>query len=102
MQLWTNRTPIGSVHDVLESNSDYENPPPEKVAAIKSTKMRTYKDKVTYDSGWKKNHTWMDYDPVLKGMVCTVCQVYGQVPTHARGAWVTRAVDNWVKAFEKA
>ena len=40
----------------------------------------------------------MDYDPTQKGMVCTVCKVYGKVPVQARGAWVTRPVNNWVKA----
>ena len=40
----------------------------------------------------------MDYDPTQKGMVCIVCKVYGKVPVQARGAWVTRPVNNWVKA----
>lgn len=40
----------------------------------------------------------MDYDSNLKGMVCTVCKTYEKVPVQARGAWVTRPVDNWVKA----
>ena len=33
-------------------------------------------------------------------MVCTVCKNYGKVSVQARGAWVTRAVNNWVKATE--
>ena len=40
----------------------------------------------------------MDYDSVMKGMVCIVCKAYGKVPVQARGAWVTRPVSNWVKA----
>ena len=31
-------------------------------------------------------------------MVCTVCKLYGKVPVQAKGAWVTRPVNNWVKA----
>ena len=40
----------------------------------------------------------MNYDSTLKGMVCTVCKVYGKVPVQAKGAWVTRSVNNWAKA----
>ncbi len=97
----TKRASADCVHD-----SDTELQPPEKVAAVSSEstrpsgkmKMHTYKGKLTYDAGWKKKHPWMDYDTQLKGMVCTVCKVYGKAPVQARGAWVTRPVDNWVKA----
>ena len=40
----------------------------------------------------------MNYDSTLKGMVCTVCKVYGKVPVQAKGAWVTRPANNWAKA----
>lgn len=40
----------------------------------------------------------MNYDSTLKGMVCTVCKVYGKVLVQAKGAWVTRPVNNWAEA----
>ena len=86
-------------HDL--SNSDIELQPAEKVATTLSTgsiRMQTYKANLTYKETWKKQHPWMDYDSSLKGVVCTVCKTYGKVPVQARGAWVTRPVDNWVKA----
>ena len=90
-----------SVADGNSPDSDNENQTPEKVAATlpsDTTKMRTYKSNLTYNEAWRQGYPWMDYDPSLKGMVCTVCKVYGKVPVQARGAWVSRPVDNWVKA----
>ena len=43
-------------------------------------------------------YPWMDYNFASKGMVCTVCTVYGNPPSQAEGALVTRPVSNWVKA----
>ena len=63
--------------------------------------MQTYKSNLLYDPSWKEKYPWMEYDSTLKGMVCTVCKVYGIVPSQAKGAWVTRAVDNWTKAPER-
>ena len=40
----------------------------------------------------------MNFNSTLKGMVCTVCEVYEKVPVQAKGAWVTRPVNNWAKA----
>ena len=34
-------------------------------------------------------------------MVCTVYKAYVIVPSQAKGAWVTRAVDNWTKTPER-
>ena len=92
---------IADDHD--SSDSDCELHPPKKAAATSSAgsiKMRAYKSKLTYNASWKKIYPWMNYDSHLRGMVCTVCKDYGKVPVQARGAWVTRAVDNWVKATE--
>ena len=91
------------VDDHDSSDSDCELHPLKKVAAMSSAgsiKMRAYKSKLTYTASWKKIYPWMKYDSHLRGMVCTVCKDYGKVPVQARGAWVTRAVDNWVKATE--
>ena len=40
----------------------------------------------------------MDYDSSQNGMVCTICKVHGKPSVQARGAWVTRPINNWVKA----
>ena len=40
----------------------------------------------------------MEYDSAQNGMVCTICMVYGKPPVQARGAWVKRPINNWVKA----
>ena len=91
----------GSADGHASSDSDIEQQPPQKVAATSSSvslRMWTYKNNLTYKEEWKKQYPWMDYDSNLKGMVCTVCKTYEKVPVQARGAWVTRPVDNWVKA----
>ena len=90
----------GSADGHASSDSDIEQQPPQKVAATSSSvslRMRTYENNLTYKEEWKKQHPWMDYDSYLKGMVCTVCKTYGKVPVQARGARVTRPVNNWVK-----
>ena len=84
------------VHEPSESDCDCTvQQPPEKIAATSSS---TSKKNLTYDASWKKKQSWMNYDSTLKGMVCTVCKVYGKVPVQGGGAWVTRPVKNWVKA----
>ena len=83
------------------TESDCAVKPPEKIAATSSTSTinkPNYKKNLTYDASWKKKHSWMNYDSTVKGMVCTVCKVYGKVPVQANGAWVTRPVNNWAKA----
>ena len=103
--------------DDSESASDFEltlQPPPRKAAALAgdpssddqwphsssssscSSKMRAYKDKLSYNPAWKEKHHWLECN--ASGMICTVCKLYGVVPVQARGAWVTRPVNNWVKA----
>ena len=94
-------------HDQDSSDSDTElQQSPEKVAARskvgtirkKTNKMREYKTNLSYNEAWKKKHPWMAYDSSKKGMVCTVCKIFGKIPVQARGAWVTWPVDNWMKA----
>ncbi len=87
----TKRTTAES-RDSSDSNSELQ--PPEKTAATESSRVRAYKDKLSYNPSWKK-HSWMEYDSTQKGMVCTVCKAYGKVPVQARGAWVTWPVNNW-------
>ena len=93
-------------HDLSESETDLQ--PPKKVSAgvsatssSSSSKVRTYKSNLLYDPSWKEKYPWMEYNSILKGMVCTVCEVFGIVPLQAKGVWVTRAVDNWTKAPER-
>lgn len=111
----TKRTSADIHDDSSESSSDQDlSEPPEKTTALSdfsvqssshssgssssSTRMRSYKDNLSYDPKWKTKYPWMDYNSTWKGMVCTVCKLYGKVPVHAKGAWVTRPVNNWVKA----
>ena len=42
----------------------------------------------------------MIYDEHQGGMLCSVCTKYGKPPVQARGAWVTRAINNWPKATD--
>ena len=67
-------------------------------ASKTSKTMRAYKDNFVYNPTWKNEYSWMEYDSSLTGMVCTICKVYGKPPVQARGAWVTRRINNWVKA----
>ena len=81
--------------------SDWAVKPPEKIAATSSSSTNNkpnYKKNLTYDVSWKKKQSWMNFNSTLKGMVCTVCEVYEKVPVQAKGAWVTRPVNNWAKA----
>ncbi len=73
--------------------SKAQQPPPPKVPA-----MRAYKNNLKYDSAWKKTYPWIEYDTSNQGMLCSICKEHGKVPVQARGAWVTRPVNNWVKA----
>ncbi len=40
----------------------------------------------------------MVYNELEGDMLCAVCQKYGKPPVQARGAWVTRPINNWSKA----
>ena len=42
----------------------------------------------------------MVYDEHQGGMLCLVCTKYGKPPVQVRGAWVTRAINNWPKATD--
>ena len=106
-RLPSKRENASKVHDESSesSSSDLDlHKPPEKTSAIadypetgtshsssssSSSRMRSYKDSLSYDPKWKKKYPWMDYNSNLKGMVCTVCKAYGKVPVQAKGAWVT-------------
>ena len=91
-------TPQGTKRTIADSqdSSDLQSElqPPEKVTATESSRVRAYKDKLSYNASWKQKHSWMEYDSTQKGMVCTVCKAYGKVRVQARGAWVTRPVNN--------
>ena len=63
-----------------------------------SSKMRSYKDNLSYDPKWKKQYPWIEYKSCFNGMLCSICTSFGKVPIQAKGAWVTRSVCNWVKA----
>ena len=63
-------------------------------------RMRLYKDNLHYNPEWKKKWLWMEYKEEEGGMFCSVCKKYGKPPVQARGAWVQRPVNNWVKATE--
>lgn len=43
----------------------------------------------------------VSYDPdsnEVSGMICTTYKTFGKPPVQAQGAWVSRPVNNWVKA----
>ena len=40
----------------------------------------------------------MEYDLNQKFIVCSICKMYGKPPVQARGAWMTRPVNNCVMA----
>ena len=84
------------------SSQDSLDEPPQKRASHQASSLQKYKDKLTYDPSWKKKHPWMDciHDSTTNenGMICTVCKAFCNPPVQARGAWVTRPINNWVKA----
>lgn len=63
-------------------------------------RMRQYKDNLQYNPEWKKKWLWMEYSEEEGGMFCSVCKKYGRPPVQARGAWVERPINNWIKATE--
>ena len=65
-------------------------------------RMRLYKDNLRYNPEWCVRHPWMEYTECdgVNGMLCTVCKAYGKPPVQARGAWISRPVNNWSKAPE--
>ena len=70
-----------------DHESDCAVEPPEKIAAASSSSTNnkpTFKKNFTYDVSCKKKHSWMNYNSTLKGMVCTVCEVYGEVSVQAK------------------
>ena len=74
---------------ILIVQCNHQKKAPEKIAATLSTSTNNkwnYKKNLTYDASWKKEHSWMNYDSTLKGMVCTVCKIMGKVPVQAKGA----------------
>ena len=42
----------------------------------------------------------MEYSEEEGGMFCSVCKKHGNPPVQSRGAWVQRAINNWIKATE--
>ena len=70
-------------------------------AEISNTvKMRQYKSKLKYNPEWGTKWRWMEYDEHKGGMFYSICKKYGKQPVVARGVWVSRPVNNWVKATE--
>ena len=63
-----------------------------------TAKMRSYKKRMKYNRDWQMKWRWLLYDE--DGMYCSICMNYGKPPPQTRGAWVTRPVQNWVKAVE--
>ena len=63
-----------------------------------TAKMRSYKKRMKYNRDWQMKWRWLLYDE--DGMYCSICRKYGKPPPQTRGAWVTRPVQNWVKAVE--
>ena len=63
-------------------------------------RMRHYKDNLQYNPEWKKKWLWMEYSEEEGGMFCSVCKKHGNPPVQSRGAWVQRAINNWIKATE--
>ena len=89
--------------DDHDEDIDTSPEPPPKKRASGATSLSKYKKKLTYDPLWKKKHPWMDiaYDHdsnKVIGMICTICNAFGNPPVQARGAWVSRPINNWVKA----
>ena len=88
----TKRTSADIHNESSESSSDPElSESPEKAIALSdsftqsssrgsgssssSSKMRSYKDNLSYDPKWKIKYPWMDYNSASNGIVCTVCTV---------------------------
>lgn len=68
------------------SESDCAIKPPVKIATTSSTSTinkPNYKKNLTYEASWKKEHSWMNYDSTMKGMVYTVYKGYGKVLVQA-------------------
>lgn len=63
-------------------------------------RMKMYKKKLKFNLKWKEKFKWIEYNQQVDGMFCQVCKQYGKPPASARGAWVTKPVNNWVKATE--
>ena len=65
-----------------------------------NVKMQQYKQSLKYNPEWAVKWQWMQYDKQKGGMICTFCQKFGKPLVVARGAWVSRHINNWVKATE--
>ena len=88
-----------------DENGDTKSEPLPKRRAISggSTSISKYKQNLIYDPSWKNKHPWMNvsYDndsSQVSGIICTICKAFGNPPVQARGAWVSRPINNWVKA----
>ena len=85
---------------ILSSSATSSSSSTTSTTSASTSKMKKYKQKLTYQSIWKKKDPWVDYvsTPSTKGMICTVCPKHGKVPAQTKGAWVTKPIDNWIKA----
>ena len=61
-------------------------------------RMKRYKHQLKYNPEWAVKWQWMQYDEQKGGMICTCCKKFGRPPVVSRGAWVSRPINNWVKA----
>ena len=60
----------------------------------------TVQKNLKYNLEWAVKWRWMQYDEQECGMVCTYCKRFGKQPVAAHGAWMSRPINNWVKATE--
>ena len=65
-----------------------------------SEKQKKYREKLGFKIEWQQKHMWVIYDAEKDGMLCKVCQQYGKPPPQARGAWVSRGINDWSRATE--
>lgn len=88
----------GSTSECCEVQS--KRPCIEQGKSTGKSKTQGYKKNLKFNVEWKLKWRWMEFDESKGGMVCTVCMKHGKPPVQARGAWVSRAINNWVKATE--
>ena len=65
-----------------------------------TSRIKVYKSKLRYNPEWRLKWPWIEYNDAGEGMLCSLCKQFGNPPSQAHGAWVTRPICNWVKATE--
>lgn len=79
--------------------SEVEHATTSKSTSSVTEKMRNYKKNLKFNPKWTEDWPWIDYQPA-HGMFCATCKTYGKPPSCARGAWVSKPINNWAKATE--